>query len=485
VTLDARTPVLAGAGLAQQQIDDPDVALEAVDLMAVACERAAPAPLLKAAQAILVPRGTWRYRDPGRLLAARFGADARTLVAEFGILQQTLVTRACSAIARGDLDVALVVGGEAKHRDLRAQIAGAPARETEQNDATPDAVLAPEGEIIARPEIDAGLTIPAAQYAVIESAWRAAHGQSPDEHARDLAAFWSGFSVVAERNVHAWRREPVSAAFLEVPSRENPMYASPYTRWHCSQWNVDQAVALVLCSPAAAERYGVSRDSWVFPVAAVESNAMIPLSARAQMHRAPAARAGAEELRALTATDVRDVDDVELYSCFPSAVRVQADEIGLTDGRALTVTGGMTFAGGPLNNANLQALATLAALLRGNPNRSALISCISGMITKQGMALWSATPPPDGFRAADVSDAARAATAVAFVTSEADGPARVDGYTVLHARDGTPERAIAVATTPAGERCVAASSDAAVVAALATDDWVGRDVHVHGRTVHV
>ena len=76
--LDPRTPVLVGAGVAQQRFDDPGAALEAVELMAVASDRAgtdahAPA-LLRDARMILVPRGTWRYRDPGRLLAARFGA---------------------------------------------------------------------------------------------------------------------------------------------------------------------------------------------------------------------------------------------------------------------------------------------------------------------------------------------------------------------------------------------------------------------------
>jgi acetyl-CoA C-acetyltransferase len=258
------------------------------------------------------------------------------------------------------------------------------------------------------------------------------------------------------------------------------MYASPFTRWHCSQWNVDQAVALVLCSAAAAERHGVSRDSWVFPLAAVESNAMVPLSARAQLHRAPAVHAGREELHALAGLDARDADHVELYSCFPSAVRVQADELAIRDDRPLTVTGGMTFAGGPLNNANLQALAALADVLRSDVDRVGLISCISGMITKHGMALWSATPPAGGFRFADVSAATLAATEVLPPAPGHSGPARIDGYTVLHTRDGTPERAIVVGTTPGSERCVASSTDADVAAGMAIGEWVGRTVDVRG-----
>ena len=50
--------------------------------MTTAVERAgedahAPA-LLAQAQVVYVPRGTWRYRDPGRIIAERVGADARS-----------------------------------------------------------------------------------------------------------------------------------------------------------------------------------------------------------------------------------------------------------------------------------------------------------------------------------------------------------------------------------------------------------------------
>jgi acetyl-CoA C-acetyltransferase len=40
------------------------------------------------------------------------------------------------------------------------------------------------------------------------------------------------------------------------------------------------------------------------------------------------------------------VTHVDLYSCFPSAVQIAAAEIGCPTQRDLTVTGGLTFAGG-------------------------------------------------------------------------------------------------------------------------------------------
>jgi acetyl-CoA C-acetyltransferase len=482
VSIDPRTPVLVGAGVAHQRVDDPAVADEAVELMATACERAAPPSVLSAVQTILLPRGTWRYSDPGRLLAARYGAVPHTVVGEFGVLQQTLLTRACRAIADGELDVALVVGGEAKYRDLRAQITGRPAAETEQSGVDPDETLVPAQEIIPRIEIDARLTTPAAQYAIIETALRAARGQTVATHAQELAALWSGASHIAAANPDAWRREPIDASFLSQPSDKNPMYCAPYTRWHCSQWNVDQASAFVLCSAEAAARHGIPSDALVFPLAAVESNAMVPLSRRAQLHRSPAVAAGGERLAAMSGVDPRNADHLDLYSCFPSAVQVQAEELGIGPGRPFTVTGGMTFAGGPLDNYNLQALAKMVDVLRDEPGSTGLVTCISGMITKHGMALWSTQPPADGFRFADVSAETSARTAVLDLAPEHDGPARVDGYTVVHDRSGSPERAIVVATTPDGRRCVAASTDVDLCAAMVADEWVGRDVHVDRST---
>jgi acetyl-CoA C-acetyltransferase len=102
------------------------------------------------------------------------------------------------------------------------------------------------------------------------------------------------------------------------------------------------------------------------------------------------------------------------------------------------------------------------------------------MLTKHGMMLWSARPPADGFRAAEVSEATAAITTVLDLAPDHDGPARIDGYTVVHDRDGAPERAIVVATTPAGTRCVAANSDVDAATDMVGHEWVGRDVHVRG-----
>lgn len=484
MTLDPRTPVLVGVGVAQQRVDDPATAREASALMLSAAVRAGgdagDSAILGAIGIVLVPKGMWAYHDPGRLVAAGLGIEPRTVLAEIGVLQQTLLTRACLAIAQGDVDVALVCGGEAKYRELRARITGTTLDDARVPDTEPDEVLAPQSDVITRLEIERGLAVPAHQYAVIETALRASQGLSVSAHAAEVANLCSGFSRVAAANPDAWRTTAVEPATFEQPSTSNPMLAAPYTKLHCSQWNVDQAAAILLCSVEAAERHRIPRDRWVFPLAAVESNAMVALSHRAELSRCRAFRIGGERLAELSGIALETVEHVDLYSCFPAAVRVQARELGL-DKRAgaLTVTGGMTFAGGPLNNYTYQALAKMVERLRAEPGTNGLVTTVSGMLTKQGLALWSTQPRSSGFAFADISDDARAATATVEVDPEYRGIARIDGYTVVH-RDGNPATGVVLASTPDGRRAIGTNDDPVLAAAMTAEEWCGREVRLDG-----
>jgi acetyl-CoA C-acetyltransferase len=487
--VDPRTPVLVGAGVAHQRSDDPSEADEAVGLMTTAVERAgedAGSPsLLAQARVVYVPRGSWRYGDPGRIVAERVGANARSVVAELGVLQLTPFTRACRAIASGDLDVAIVVGGEAKFRDLRVHITGTPVVDTVQgDDVAPDESIVPADEIIPAPERAAGFMSAPLMYSAVETALRAALGETMAENARATAELWAGFSRTAAENPDAWRRDPVSPEFLEHPSAKNPMLAAPYTKWHCSQWNVDQAAGFVLCSTEAADRAGIPQHRRVYPLAAVESNHMLAVSKRAELHRAPAVRIGAERIAQLAGIDVATSDFVDLYSCFPVAVRIQARELGLPvddpEGRPLSVGGGMTFGGGPLNNATFQALACMVPMLRNAPGSTGLLTFISGIITKHGVSVWSTTPPErDGFAFADTSAAVAAATPALDVVGDHRGTATIDGYTVAH-EAGEPRYTTIVATTPERTRVVARNDDPGLAADMAGDEWCGRDVTVDG-----
>jgi acetyl-CoA C-acetyltransferase len=157
-------------------------------------------------------------------------------------------------------------------------------------------------------------------------------------------------------------------------------------------------------------------------------------------------------------------------------VQVQAEALGLAVDAPLTVTGGITFGGGPLNNAVIQGMVALTRRLRAAPGAHGLITSVSGLLTKPGASLWSTDEPAERFRAVDVTDVARANTATIEVLPDASGPGSIAGTTVLY-EDGAPDRAVAIVDV-AGGRTVAVCRDANVVSDMVSIDWVGRAVEV-------
>jgi acetyl-CoA C-acetyltransferase len=489
MTIHPRTPVLVGAAAVQQHKGaDGD---EPVELMIQALRRAADESgkgrLLRQMDVVAVPRGTWTYSDPGRLISEAVSARGRTVLGQLGVLQQTLMTRACEAIAESHADIVAVVGGEARARSRDALRAGRADPQVADTDSTPDEILVPEGDILDSVEIQRALGVPAHQYAVMENALRAADGQTLDDHADAIAELWADFSRIASGNPDAWTDTSVGPAALRNRSQSNRLISFPYNRLHVSQWNVNQAAALIFASAERATDLGIPRDRWVFPLSAAESNSMIPLIRRRDLHRCPAVRVAGTRALVLAGVDLDDITYLDLYSCFPVAVRIQARELDLPDDRPLTVTGGMTFAGGPLNNYVLQATVKMTELLRADsrPGSLGLVSSVSGMLTKQAFSVWSNRPPAtqQGFAWADVSATTKRQTETRPVCADYDGPATVAGYTVIGGAAG-PERAVVIADLPDKRRTAATSEDVTLAEEMTRSEWCGRAIDVRGGAFH-
>ena len=485
--LDPRTPLLVGVGTA---FDD----VEAVELMVRATETAAKdagsSEILAGVQRVAVPRGTWSYTDPARIVAERISARcAQTHLVDLGIPQQTLINQALMAIAAGDLDVALVVGAEAKARAARlaqrSQAANAAgirtvilregeSDEIDQHGAAPDVHQVPDGEFLARPEIECGLFAPVEQYALMESALRAADRISIDAHRLEIADLWSRFNLVAGANAEAAFPNPMSADQLRALGPDNRPLAFPYGKWHASQWTVDQAAALLLCSVEAAERFGINRDRWMFPLVGIDSSSSVSLSKRRAMARWPAMRVLGEAATERLGHPLAECEHVEVYSCFPLAVRVQQRELGLPLDGTPTITGGMAFAGGPFNSFVLQATAAMARRLREHGGRG-LVTTVSGMLTKPGLAVWATEPDGRPPLLGDLAATARQATETVDVVGAHDGPATIAAYTVTY--DGLePKELVAIVDRPDGTRAIVKRDDRALVARGLTEELVGTTV---------
>src|SRR4029077_7838112 len=106
--------------------------------------------------------------------------------------------------------------------------------------------------------------------------------------------------------------------------------------------------------------------------------------------------------------------------------------------RPLTVTGGLTFAGGPGNNYAMHAIATLVSRLREQPDAIPLSRALGWYCTKHAYSLYSGAPPEHPFREIDAN---RLVASPPGRRANADytGDAVLEAYTVAYARDGTPE----------------------------------------------
>lgn len=458
-------------------------ACEPVELMAQAAEGTGlAAAALRLVDWIGVTEGLTRYPDPGRLVADRIGATgAHTVLAKIGVMQHSLIARACQAVQSGEATVALVVGGEAHYRHVRAGGAGHSAPVTEQPDGTTP------GETLSSAEFDdnmshpaeaaAGLAATPGYYSLIDSHWRAEHRRSPDEHRDAVAALYERFVQIAATNPHAVRTHPYSRGEIRDASPSNPMIAFPYTKLMITTWTVDQGCALVFATAATADAMGIPRSRWCFPVIAAESNHVVPVAARTRLHQPAAMRIIADAVRRHTGLEPAGADLFDLYSAFPVPALVGAEGLGISADRDLTVTGGMSFAGGPLNSYVFHAIATAAQELSDSHARSALISCVSGFYTKQAALVLSSDPPAKPFVVVDVSaDVAKAEPRVPMA-GNSTGDGTVVAYTVLF-EDGHPERCVAVIDLLDGRRTVARNHDEQVMATAMETDLVGGPVSV-------
>ncbi|MGV0793709.1 acetyl-CoA acetyltransferase [Mycolicibacterium sp. XJ1819] len=457
--MDPRTPVLVGYGQHNQREVNPSV--EPVDLMAAAALAAADQRALEAVDAVrVVNLLSWRYRDAGLLLAQRIGAtDASTRYTGIGgNVPQSLVNQACLDIQAGRADAVLIAGAETWRTRNRLRANGERPDWTHQDETVPLAEGSDESFELAGPaELRINLDRPAYVYPMFEQAVRIASGESTVDHRRRIGELWSRFSEVAATNPHAWSREALTADDIWQPGPRNRMVSWPYTKLMNSNNMVDQGAALLLMSVEKAKHLQIPSDRWVFPYAGTDAHDTLTISARPEFHTSPAIRIAGRRALELARVGVDDVELIDLYSCFPSAVQVAAGELGLSlddPARPLTVTGGLTFAGGPWNNYVTHSIATMAELLVASPGTRGLISANGGYLTKHSFGVYGTAPPTHEFRWQELqSEVDREPVRSAAV--EWAGVGTVETWTTPFSREGTPEKAFLAVRTPEDARALA------------------------------
>ena len=483
MTPPPRTPVLVGYGQVNQFDENPDV--EPIDLMADAARVAGDPRVLQAVDSVrIVNILSWRYRDPGRLLAARIGADnaSTRYTGVGGNVPQTLVNQACLDIQSGRADVVMIGGAETFRTRTRLRNRGVKPAWTSEPESVPFAEGANENLPMVGPaELRIDLDRPSYVYPLFEQALRITKGESQNDHRRRIGALWSQFSEVAQTNPHAWSRSASSGEDIWAPSDDNRMISWPYTKLMNSNNMVDQAAVIILTSVEKARQLQIPTERWVFPYAGTDSHDTYAVGERLELDRSPAIRIGGRRALELAGIGVDDLDLIDVYSCFPSAVQVAAAELGLPLGdaaRPLTVTGGLTFAGGPWNNYVTHSIATMAERLAGTSGQIGLITANGGYLTKHSFGVYGSEPPAHEFRWEDVQSAVDAEP-TRGATVEWSGVGTVESWTTPFDRDGTAQKAFLAVRTPDDTRTLAVIGDAGEADATVREDIAGAKVTVH------
>jgi len=485
--IDPLTPVIVGAGQVLAREGD-EAHLEPVALIARALRQAgqdsgAGERLLARADSVrCVPVVGWHYRNAAALVAEDLGASPRQTAqsAVFGgDGPQVLINDAATRIAAGELDVALIGGGEAVTVVRDARRAGRRPPWRSQDESVPAALtLSEDRPPLTDAEAAVGLAPPVYMYALFESALQAATGDSAEAHLQRIAGLWSRFSEVAARNPHAWLQRAYTPAEIATPGPGNRMIAAPYTKLLTANIQVNLAAGLILTSVRAAEQAGVPRDRWVFVHAGAEAHERWHVGERHGLASSPALQAAGRDAMERAGVSIDEIAHVDLYSCFPSAVEVAARELDLAidePGRPLTVTGGLTFAGGPGNNYASHSVATLVGLLREDSQAYGLATAVGWYLTKHAVGIYSARPPRGTFATLTPQPTLPPPRTV---VEGHTGPAAVEAYTVQYDREGAPEAAIVSAITPDGQRALIRSTDPAVTEMILAEPQAGAAIEL-------
>ena len=481
MSLDPSTPVLIGCGQFAQHAATVDDALDPVGLMCTAIRLATadadlaelPDPDMIAVVALL----SWRYGDPAFLIGEQLGVTARetALTTNGGNSPQTLVNSTALRIQNGELGFAVLAGGETTRTRMRARKQGIELQWPKAPEDQLPRMIGEELDMNHPVERERNVFMPVQVYPMFETAIRAAAGRTVDEQLVVASELWSRFSEVAAHNPNAWLQVARTPQEIRTPTPSNRMIGFPYTKYMNSNNDVDMAAALIMCSVGVARSLGVPQDRWVFIHAGTDCHEHKYISNRWSFADTPAIELGGRRALELAGMTMADIDIVDLYSCFPSAVQLGAQSLGLPLDRQLTRTGGLPFAGGPWNNYVMHAIATVMDDLRAAPGTNGLVWANGGYATKHAFGVYSTNPPAAGFHYAYPQDGIDAMPRREVADgADAAGPVTIEAYTVMHDRDGNPEIAYAACLLADGRRAWGLSRDGALAAAMCVGEWVGR-----------
>ncbi len=491
------TPILIGVGqftqrTAQQKnwresLSPMELLLKAVHIAADDTGQADK--ILKSADNISVVRFTADSSEVGRLPIGQYKNAPRTVAKAIGAnpakeyytaaggnTPQWLVNRTAEEIANGETNIAILAGSENLATMTAALNEGAQLDWGDDPGGSPIHIGDDRSGTNEQEKAHA-FYFPVNVYPLFENAIRGHNGASVEDHQQKIGALFSRFSKVASENPHAWFPTYRTPEDVATVSDSNRYVGFPYTKYMNAIIRIDMAAAVIMTNVKTAREMGIDESKWVYLHGCGDAHDLWYFTDRVNYHSSPAIRTIAQKAFTMAGKTVDEMDYFDLYSCFPSAVEIGAQEIGISldDPRGLTVTGGLPYFGGAGNNYVMHSIATMVEKVRATPKSFGLLTGNGWYVTKHSMGIYSTDPFEGDWAREDPAVYQKELDAMAHPRFDPypSGKGQVETYTVVHGRDG-PNMGLIVGRLENGDRFIAHSeSDPATLQKMMEMDMLG------------
>jgi len=374
-----------------------------------------------------------------------------------GNTPQYLVNKAAKMLEAGEIKAVLIAGAEANYGQGKALKSGLKLDwPPKKNPAKLDGV-----EIVPNHPVEANykMFLPTQVYPFFENALRARAGRSIAEHQAVIGKLYARLSAVAAQNPHAWSQQAYTAEEIATPTDDNRYISFPFTKRMVANINVDQTAVLVLTTVAEAQRLGIPQEKWVFPMGGASLNEIWEVSCRPNLCESPAIRQASRLALEQAGVALGEIDAFDIYSCFPCAVEIGMEAIGLQpdEPRPISLTGGLSYFGGAGNNYAMHSIVEAVDQIRAKKHKKVMVTALGWYITKHAIGVYGDTPGKTPWQAMkyDAIQAEINAAALPGPVEKASGLFTVETYTFHFNRNAEPEEGVLIGRLADGQRALA------------------------------
>lgn len=306
---------------------------------------------------------------------------------------QALVSEFAGKLRAGQHKAVLIAGAEAIGTAKRARKAGVELDWHVKSDQPFENRLS-DFPILDRAEIRHGIVSMPLAYSLIENARAAAHPAGRAAYMRELAKLWSAFSDKSLLRDHAqFARHWDADALLDGADGNYPM-TDIFSRWMVAQDAVDVGAAIIMTTAGHARALGIGDDRMIW-LAGAANAAEVPVSIRSDIAGSDALQYAIDASLDQAGLDGIAIGPVDIYSCFPCAVFAGIDALGGDRPYGdYTLTGGLSFFGGPGNGYSMHAIAAMVETLRGGQKGAfGMVTANGGVMSKQSVGIYSNRQP--------------------------------------------------------------------------------------------